>query len=1190
MKFLDSISSPLARVPGLKNRIVRIAVALLLLAIVVVLVITLAITVLPWLPLRFWQLLALCLVAFAVLWWFTAGARRFSRKGFARKRIGDLGPGNPDDEKLALERMRQGITLAKQAIQRSPEIGKGRDPLYRIPWMLFIGDQEADVPGLLKAANQSSPFPPPTEPAGDPDQVWRWWFFKSMIAIETHPRLVCDPGDRIERGLWYQALMLLATERDKLPLNGIVICIAAPTLLGGADAIRPIAMRLRRMVDEALEHLQVQLPVYLIVTGLEQLPGYATFAAALPPEALQQALGHRLPETEVISAATSGRLRELYAPIAERLHALRITALRGQVKAPGRRAVYEFVEHVRALGDGLEALVKLMLEDNPFQRTPRWRGLYLTGAPQTGPGGKQDAGGAFVADLFTRFLPADQPLASPSFKGNAGKFAIAAVGVAAMLGLSLTLSLGLSNARQDDGRLLAQTRVACQEPRDAGAASRIGWLARCGRTIEQLEVASAGTGLSFGLRQADSDIERLKSVVLRDFSNLILAPYDQAIETDLNRGQAGLEHVLAVAQRLRMLDHCRRQSDDCLKNELQNNVAFDHNARLFSPFVSGEKDARADREHAASLLTTYMGYLRWQQSATLDAEAHRLQALLKRILASYTPRPQDVRAWADARRDRTILTEFWLPPDRVVGVDTASLPVVSAAFTQALWRGTLAPMVRTASHEVPDRAGVLEDFRNNYFNEYFREWARFEARFFEGVALWHGQVDGLARRAATTDNPYVLLDARVRQDLLDLDLDLPLGTRWTLAWSQAKSDWLDSWRPLGRFVGDTTGALFTRMFGPAPVTPPAWLLAQMETTAGVLKPQAPIYTRGYLRLQADGGSQAIYDIAADLFRARGAATQPPAAEYAVLLQSVDRPNEKFAATFRGDDLAAWTVVQGPARLLLYLTVQRAAQVVQARWSDGVVAPLKGLSPRDQMEALYGEQGKLNAFVKDWLQPFVSERERVPIRVADVSLPLSKAYQGMVAAERKVLSAQGGKPFLAGSLQFSRPTQVGRLAEGPQGSLLEVVCRDKVYTASTRAESLTDATAQVFWSPEACMEARIHISVPDPRAVAEPAPAADATPAPAASAPPPGLRLTLIYPGAEGFVNLLSDFKSGSHLFRLSDFRTSYSQIQWQDVTARLQQIGFVDARVFIDVRTSDEMERFLAVRAAPSTLPTAIMD
>ena len=52
-----------------------------------------------------------------------------------------------------------------------------------------------------------------------------------------------------------------------------------------------------------------------------------------------------------------------------------------------------------------------------------------------------------------------------------------------------------------------------------------------------------------------------------------------------------------------------------------------------------------------------------------------------------------------------------------------------------------------------------------------------------------------------------------------------------------------------------------------------------------------------------------------------------------------------------------------------------------------------------MDALYGPQGKLSAFVNDWLKPFITEKERLPVKVDGVAIPLSAAYQGMVAAER-----------------------------------------------------------------------------------------------------------------------------------------------------------------------------------------------
>src|SRR3546814_8168264 len=101
--------------------------------------------------------------------------------------------------------------------------------------------------------------------------------------------------------------------------------------------------------------------------------------------------------------------------------------------------------------------------DTPFPYATLFRSYFGGGVTEAAPGG------AFIADLFTRFLPGDQPLATPSVKGNAGRLTGAALGVAAMLALSAYLSYGLFAARQDDSQLLAQTRAACQQVQGAGA-------------------------------------------------------------------------------------------------------------------------------------------------------------------------------------------------------------------------------------------------------------------------------------------------------------------------------------------------------------------------------------------------------------------------------------------------------------------------------------------------------------------------------------------------------------------------------------------------------------------------------------------------------------------------------------------------------------------------------------------------
>ena len=1160
----------------------RILVTLVLLVVLAGLVF-LGLALIPLVPMRFWQVLAICLVALVVLWWFMAGQRKASLKGRTRKRIGDLGPGNAEEEREPLQRMTAAIAEAKRTIARSPEMDKGRNPLYRIPWVLFIGDQAAGVDGLLRAGSEVSPFPGSDKPPMDPDDVWRWWFFKSMIGIEMHPRVVADANARIDRGLWYQALMKLADEREKLPLNGIVVSVAAQTLLGPTDALKETATRLRRLVDEAMEHLQVHMPVYFVVSGLDRLPGYVHMRSTLPAEAFSQALGHRFAENEVVSAASSGRIDDILRPIEDRLHALRMTALRAQATPTQRRAVFDFVESLRQAQQGLSMFVTLMLEDNPFQRTPRWRGLYFAGGSDA-----THRGGAFVADLFTRFLPSDQPLAGTSFRGNAGRMAVAGVGVLAMLGLSASIAYGLSSARRDDTALLAQTRSACAEVADRTSSGRIDWVAGCGRTIESLEAAANETLLSFGIRRADSDIEKLKLRVIEDFNNLILAPEDQMLATDINQGRAGIEHVLAITQRLRLLEECRGKDDTCRTRELPNNVSFDARSRLFAPFRSPDNNTRRDSDNASALFATYLGYLRWQKKNVLDAEHARLEGLLGKLLAGYTPRASDLQKWADGRGTAIDLAHFWLPEGAVVGTEAGQAVAVSQAYTRDAWEGIVQPMLSTLEDKAPDRKARIDDMRTTYFRDYFASWAKFQSRFGDGIQLWRGRYNELLARAAGHQNPYDFFFRSAQRNLYELPLDWPFSSRWAATWAQMRSNWLSSWRPFGRFVADSF------KFGGEKVEAPVWLLAMHDTQARVLAGEEADFARAYLRLQAEGSGEDVYQLASDLFTSKGKADKPPASEYSALIDAVDKPGEKFATAFKGDDLSAWSVVQGPSKLLLFLTVHRAGEYVQERWRESVVKPLAALPQEQQIEALYGAQGKLGAFVNDWLKPFITEKERLPVKVGGVSMPLTAGYQSMVASERKFLPVlDNGPPFLAGSFTLARPSELGALDEGDAGTVFEVECRERVYRATSAGESLADAKAQVFWSPSSCLEARIRISF------AMPAPEAaettqefdpDTSEMHAVEAPAEQLSLTRIYSGPEGFAQLIGEFSGGAHAFGIDDFRESYSPTQWGELRQKLAEARFRSARVFLQVELSDQMKQYLGASTARAEVPNVILE
>ena len=362
-----------------------------------------AVIVLTQLPPVFWLLVAVCFGGALVLWWRIGGRRRVMRRRGLQRQIALCGQAESAAEQATLDGLQQAPRRARQALVRSTG---HRAALYRVPWLLFLGDSAADVPRLLDAASASAGGSDTFQP------FWQWHALPAMVAIGIDPQILQPATSARVRRLWCQALLALALERPRLPLNGIVVCVGASSLLQGATDTSS-ATCLRQLIDEAAEHLHLRLPIYLVITGLEKLSGYDTLRSSLSRDVQAQVIGYRWSGAAGAGAAASARADDraatAFVSIMARLDALRMALLLQNSTPSARLAIHAFVEQVRALEPGLRQTANVLFGRFKEGRRPqRWRGLYLTGST---PSGADASGAAFASDLFERFLPADQPLA-----------------------------------------------------------------------------------------------------------------------------------------------------------------------------------------------------------------------------------------------------------------------------------------------------------------------------------------------------------------------------------------------------------------------------------------------------------------------------------------------------------------------------------------------------------------------------------------------------------------------------------------------------------------------------------------------------------------------------------------------------------------------------------------------------------
>jgi type VI secretion system protein ImpL len=1092
----------------------------------------------PRVPTLVWAVIGAVLLGLLLVWLVFRGIPRYMEHRFVARHSGDLSPGNASDEQAPRERMLARLEEAKTVWEGSPQFSSVRQPLYWIPFYLVLGDRDADTAELLRSAAPYSPFPAPAR-AGKGEREWLvWWFHKDAVAIESAPDFVCDTADRVTRGIWYQALQLLRSARTKQPLNGFVVVVSAAQLTGTPDALREYGLRIRRLLDEAMAQLQMSGPVYIVVNHIDRLGGGKAFLESLPKEAFAQAFGHVFPAPQAGEEAWQ-QAKAVFAEIEGRIQAIRFGALMRDTDALVKAQCFRFVAEFGALQTGLELFTRTLFEENVLQRRIPWRGLFFV---STIPGRH------FLTDLFVKFLPADQPLAQRSRQKKL--FGLASLGVT--LGLAALLATftiyRLGDAHREDRAVVAQAEGACARlSAEPPVAERF---AACHDEIVKLDIADARRGFTFGLDSASEARSSAQHAFSDAYRKHVLAVVDKTIESDLAQKKTELRGYIALAQRLTLIGRCREGGKGC---PVDDNGYFH---ALASPLDFPELawlPATAAGDRLAARLA--LAFARWSDAKALDETLSSTHVLLGKLAGSALPEVRHLIDWGNRRSTALTSAEVWrpghgsepttAPPKSAVpvipGLDlpapgssevaTASVSsdpeVVPGAFRRRVSEWIEGPMVAALEALGGGAAVAARTLDERYRQAYFGAWGTFLSRFAVGVDVWTGDHQSLAQQMLGADTPHARLMRVFREEVRDLP-----------------------------------GAAGAH---------PAWVTS-LEGTVNREDGKIRAAVREVVQVVVrDVDGRASYDLARQVFSSAPKADTPALQALLAAIPAVEKPSPEDQKTLGAGDYGPWSAAQGPARLALQLLAYRATEFLDAMWRKEVAAGMEGKSPREQVDYLLGGAGRLRWFHDTWMTPFSSGADGLPVARLGVSLPINTDFLAYVRQAERDRSKAGGAPVNAGVVQVFA-SSLGGAPEGPGGTVFELNCQGQKFTASSKGVSLADTRVNVFWSPTTCLDVTIRISL----APAEVAPAIVQVPA---------LQLVKTYAGAEAFLKVVREFKTGSKVFRLQDFADSYTPGQWKSVASELARLGVTGARVNLRIEPTPDLEMFLSgPRKPPTTL------
>jgi type VI secretion system protein ImpL len=317
-------------------------------------------------------------------------------------------PADREEVSLLRERLLQSI---ERLHSNKPRGSNPKDALYALPWYLVIGQPAAGKSTMLYQSGLNFPY---AEREGarvaglGGTRNCDWFFSSEAVLLDTAGRYM---NNQEEAGKWRAFLQLLRQHRQRRPLNGLIVTVSIHDILQTSlEDQERIAKRLRERIQETHALLEVRLPVYLVFTKCDLVPGFAPFYRQLDDIARGEVMGKTFSHKGYEQAdwgrqfgVAMDELVSYWQQVASQQLVMQDIQITRQDSA-----VYRFPLELAALKPRLQLFVDALLRANPYQKAELLRGFYFTSALDA----DQPEMGGHTRQVTERFsLDSDQEIA-----------------------------------------------------------------------------------------------------------------------------------------------------------------------------------------------------------------------------------------------------------------------------------------------------------------------------------------------------------------------------------------------------------------------------------------------------------------------------------------------------------------------------------------------------------------------------------------------------------------------------------------------------------------------------------------------------------------------------------------------------------------------------------------------------------
>ncbi len=259
----------------------------------------------------------------------------------------------------------------------------GEHALYKLPWYIVLGAKDSGKSTLVNHTQLHEPHSSPDFSLHEPNPSIRWKFFSRGVLIDVAGRLFLNnPETETDTITWRNLLILLARYRATRPLNGIVLCISAKDLYGkeklSPDALQVRANSMLHTLSRAQTSLRMRLPIYVVVTYSDAIPGFKSFAQELPAQNQGNILGWSSPYN-LQYMYSQNWIDEAFQYLDEKIDGVRTELLSSAIDPSNADGLFVFSKELLTINENLSGYLNRIFQAGATHEAPILRGIYFTG-------------------------------------------------------------------------------------------------------------------------------------------------------------------------------------------------------------------------------------------------------------------------------------------------------------------------------------------------------------------------------------------------------------------------------------------------------------------------------------------------------------------------------------------------------------------------------------------------------------------------------------------------------------------------------------------------------------------------------------------------------------------------------------------------------------------------------------------